>query len=181
MTAQYYLTCSTCDHADQMKPHYGFLDSSAAIMPLVRPLDYEYMKQLGYTENKAAQHGRLFECKPYVCEDCGTLDYYNFIKCPDVARISPLMKLALAAPLLMFLFFYTNLNHGLAIAIAIAFSFLIVLGKTIFLRVYLKKTDSFSDHYQCKKCSSPNLTGLTPNTHPLPCPECGQKTYTLEP
>ena len=175
-----YLTCSTCDYANCLQPHYGFLDASASIVPLSRPIDYDYMKRLGYTESQAAQQGRLFQRQPFVCKDCGGFDYYNFIKCPDIARISPVMKLALAAPLLMFLFCYTNLNHGVAVAVAIVFSVMIVLLKTLFLRVYLKKTDTFSDEMHCKKCSSHNITLLSSDINPLRCPECGQRTYSID-
>jgi len=176
----YHLNCSACECDKLVRTHYGFLDSHADVVELTPTLEAECLKQFGYTEEKASQEGRLYLCEPYVCKGCGNVDYYNFLKCPDIAKVSRLMIMAVAAPVMCYLFFYTNVNHILSVIMGIIVCIIFIYLNTLFLRRHLRKYDQTSDRLVCKKCSDQDIMLLDCNKEPLKCPECGQMTYYIE-
>jgi len=180
MKPKYRLSCSACECDIQVRSHYGFLDSHAAVVQLTPTLEAECLKQFGYTEEQASHEGRLYLCEPYVCKGCGNIDYYNFLKCPDIAKVSRLLIIAVAAPVLFYLFFYTNLNHILSLIMGIVVCIIFIYLNTLFLRRHLRKDDLASDRLVCKKCSDQDIMPLDCNKGPLKCPECGQMTYHIE-
>jgi len=181
VTNNYQVSCSSCNCETLYKNQYGFQDTTASAVSLILFQREIFLEQFGTTLDQATQQGRLFLHRPYACCSCGHWDYYNALKCPDIAKVSRVWLIGSAFPLLMYLFYFTSLHHILALGLALLFCILCVLGKTILLRRHLRKADHVSDPFICKNCQSPDLVSLIDLPLPLTCPDCGKQTCIMEP